>query len=629
MTGRRREAPRAAGRSRRTRSGDDVEAGEPRQEHQDFGVSVIRTPRPRRVSRVVISRREMLVRIVTADRQFEYELEECSIPVGSYEPDVICDEKSVHFKLDRDLPSLGELFRFGFRVRHGQLDPIELLKDQSRVNLDVVEEFPATAPPDPLPGSSGPVDSPDLVPAGEIRLADRELVPRGSADLQLFRPVDHTVSIWSHTIPLGPVPVLSANASATAHLEGTAAASFGPGMLTDIRFTHYVDPADLTGSARRRYRGTATSHVIGGHARFRMPARARVRIAADGTIKVVVEALGVWDLANAQAGLSAVGEATAEFDIDASAEVLARVISPRQAGTAGPLPPLERVAPSMVRDVDLSTEVSLRGRAGLHFQLDAHAGLTLAGMDVWNQRWKLARFDPQVSWKGGLKYSPNPGVKWDVGSIGVGAAAADPEPSTDPSEFHEGPGELTSNAARSIINAVVDERSSQVTVPQGLRRSDALPLVWRKPVRSDLYPDTVAIPNATEPPFELVRRDGPSMVVYRERGRTVRERLGVKESNWPHVGKTFQFIPAPERVTPEMTRVRRLLERLGTDLGGLDVDHVHEVQFGGADRAANLWPADASMNRSAGTRHREEIDQYRSRLGNINGRYFVIADIAL
>jgi hypothetical protein len=86
-------------------------------------------------------------------------------------------------------------------------------------------------------------------------------------------------------------------------------------------------------------------------------------------------------------------------------------------------------------------------------------------------------------------------------------------------------------------------------------------------------------------------------------------------------------VPHEER--EEQDRLRNLLDTLGYDRAGTDVDHVHELQFGGADVFGNLWPADNSANRSAGRRHLNQLENYRQQLGNLAGRHFVISRVRI
>jgi hypothetical protein len=87
----------------------------------------------------------------------------------------------------------------------------------------------------------------------------------------------------------------------------------------------------------------------------------------------------------------------------------------------------------------------------------------------------------------------------------------------------------------------------------------------------------------------------------------------------------------------ESTVLRQLLRGLdarfdsfGPDDVRVQMDHVRELQFGGADRFDNLWPFDASANPSAGTLHQKQIEAYHKLLkGGAVGRYFKIGSIGL
>jgi hypothetical protein len=80
--------------------------------------------------------------------------------------------------------------------------------------------------------------------------------------------------------------------------------------------------------------------------------------------------------------------------------------------------------------------------------------------------------------------------------------------------------------------------------------------------------------------------------------RSMFERIGVSRGNWPFQGKTFRYVPHEERQEPEKNRLCALLDTLGFDRSGTDIDHVHELEFGGADMFSNVWLA---ANRSACT----------------------------
>jgi Domain of unknown function (DUF4157) len=592
-------------------------------------VTEIRTPASRTVRRIVISCTSMLVRLETESTHYTYHLNDCEVPIGSYNTRVVIHENAFELKFGEVLPE-GEVFRFEYRVEPGQENPKSMLRDQERVHVDVVDSMSAPAPPPPVPEEPEP-PTPQCV----IRLDDREVVRPDSTNRQLFEPISHDVEIWSHEIPLGQFGWVQVEANASAHLSGNLSARYGPGRLHDICLTHLVDRSTLSESVPGIYRRTSTDYLIGGKARFTLPARAVIRLIGEGRLRISGDYLSVIEVVAVEGALNALGEATAAFDIDASVEILARASRATTTTTVPPVLPLLpipipiTITRESLRDINLAAAIALRGRAGLHFRLDAGAGLDLVGFNVWSQSWKLARFNPSVSWAGGLKYSPNPGVKWDLGTFGVGEDVdfgPDEDEATDPSGFHEDTADVDEDNVEDIIEAILKEDSAQVTAPEGRTEDDPLPFTWRKPL--DLYPARLDIPNA-EDPLVLNRDDGPTTVTYLVRGRSVYEDIGVESENWPYARKKFQYVPHAGRREPEKNRLRRLLTRLGFDRSGTDVDHVHELQFGGDDRFGNLWPADYITNRAAGTRHRDQLTHYRQQLTNINGRWFIIARVEL
>lgn len=157
----------------------------------------------------------------------------------------------------------------------------------------------------------------------------------------------------------------------------------------------------------------------------------------------------------------------------------------------------------------------------------------------------------------------------------------------------------------------------------GTRRDCPLPFIWYKPI--ELYAPVIDMPNAV-PPGSLDINRGPTTVGYRYRRRTVYERFGI--SNWPAVGRTFQFIPYDARVTPEQARFNDVMDTVGFDRSGFDAEHVWDVYLRGLefDRFTNLWPASNQEQQLAGTRHRNQIVAYQAQYGNVNGRWFEIVE---
>ena len=325
------------------------------------------------------------------------------------------------------------------------------------------------------------------------------------------------------------------------------------------------------------------------------------------------------EVAAVEGNLTARGDARLSGSIDAMVDIVARYT--RSSATLdSPLIPFDVViSQSSFDKLDLAAEVALQGHASLGFALDASAALRLAGFELWRETWRLENeASIGLGWAGGIKYSPNPGIHWVLGAIGklegIDSLLNDDE--EDEAHVEE----------EDVLESLIDEAQGHVTAPDGLSPKTALPFTWHKPI--DFYPSHLDIPNA-EDPHVLNRDDGPTSVRYLQRGSSVTERIGVSRGNWPFQGKRFQYLPHEERLEPEKNRLRGLLDRFGYDRSGTDVDHVHELQFGGSDTFGNLWPADNSANRSAGARHLDQPENYRQQLGNLAGRHFVISRVRI
>jgi hypothetical protein len=80
------------------------------------------------------------------------------------------------------------------------------------------------------------------------------------------------------------------------------------------------------------------------------------------------------------------------------------------------------------------------------------------------------------------------------------------------------------------------------------------------------------------------------------------DKLGI-ESPY-RVAKNTKVGPLSDASTPGGGKINTLLGKYGwsADDEGLDGDHVKEIQLGGKDELANLWPLDASTNRGAGSK---------------------------
>jgi hypothetical protein len=598
------------------------------------------------VQRILISCTDMRIRIETTTAAYSYRLTTCSVPVGSYETDVTLGESDGNqfcfgkrmgandFCLDfRQAVSGGEKFKFSYNVRPGEQNPAELLRNQSRVHVDVVERLPSPRQPH------------RATPACALRLDDRVLVRADSLNRALFEPLEFEKKIWERPVPLGQFGWVDLSATASGRLTGQLSARYGPGRLSDICLTYLLSqesglaPIDhpLLGHGSR---ADVITYGIGGRARFSLPARASIRINGTGALRIAGDYLSVIEVAAAEGRLTAQGEATLAGEINGAVEIIARATQ-ASATLQAPVGPAEiLITNSSIDAVDLSAEIGLRGRAGLAFRLDLSAGFDLLGHNLWSQTWNLIQFNPRVSWRGGLKYSPNPGVKWDLGTLGV-ADEMDLVPAEDEGlediTFHEDNAEVE---VEDIVQEILDESRAQVDTPDGLSEDTALPLDWYKPL--ELYAIQVDLPNATDPQ-SVGRDDGPievrfpsTLVPRRDRGvygigdtpsGDVSEDLGV--ADWPAVDRTFQYLPYNERRDPEKRRFNRLLDALGFSRSGFDADHVWELNLEGqdADRFDNLWPASNQEQQLAGSLHRIQIREYEGRLGNVNGRWFIIVRV--
>jgi hypothetical protein len=592
----------------------------------------LREARPPNVLKIVMSCVDKRMRIETATENYVYELIECSIPLGSYNTQVVVEGKdfSLDFPIEAGLEKGVRKPFMVYRVKPGQENPATLLSKQKRVQVDIVERVPVAeaAPPKPeRPDKPSPASC--VIRLGE----DRVLVPRDSLKRNLFKPITiEPTEIWSHKIPLGSFGWVDVAANASANLTGELSANYGPGLLTDICLTHLIKSDSSSAPIEHPFLGPGsqadvTTLIIGGRARFSLPARAAIRFAGRGRLRIYGDYLSVIEVAAAEGVLSADAEASLAGNIDASVEVIAKGTR-SEATLKTPIFDLAEVTitKDTIDAVDLAAEIGLRGRAGFRLRVDLSAGFDIAGYNLWRQTWNLIRHDSGVSWSGGLKYSPNPGIHWDLGTLGV---ENEPDQASigevlETSGTHEDEAEVEKE---DIIKAILDETSAEVTTPDGLSEATALPFTWYKP--DDLYPDELAIPNADDP--KMIRRfDRPTIVRYSDAsGRPQTDEMGIED--WPvHDTNTFMFLPYTSRRTPEQRRFNRVLDRLGYNRSGFDAEHVWDVKLRGLsfDRFTNLWPASNQEQQLAGVLHDQQISNYRSTIvGNINGRWFRITRV--
>ncbi|WP_263352911.1 eCIS core domain-containing protein [Acidicapsa acidisoli] len=593
------------------------------------------------VLRLIFSCNDMKMRLETNTTAAVYNLHKCSLPLGSYDPTVKIEGNFFHLKFDDPLTK-EQNFSFSFaRLKPGQQLPSVLMKDQATVHVDVVEHLPATSPTAPASSVKGGAPDATATPAEPtcVRLRDRELVPYKSAQRDLFKPINFKErSIWTQSIPLGEFGWVDASAKVSGGLKGTLDGHYGPGMLTDICLTHLISSTPSSSPIKHplldeKSHADVNTFAIGGRARFKFDAGAHVGIIANGKLKISGDFLSKFEVASIEGGLTARGDASLTGGLDAMVEIVARFTQSsatlRADKTARalseltyfPLPLEVRISKSSLDKIDLAAKIALKGHAKLSFGLQATAALKLLGrFELWRDTWQLKNaVDLGLGWAGGISYSPNPGPHWILGAIGklegIDGLLNEQEEDDDANVEDD-----------DVLAGLLNQANGHVTAPNGLSPNNALPFDWHKPI--DLYPETLDIPNADDP--KSVSRDkGPTNVRYTSRGRTVQERIGVARGNWMYQDKVFRYIPHADEPRQEQARMRNLLDTLGHQRGGTDVDHVYELQFGGADNFPNLWPLDNSANRSAGGRHNDQLDHYRTQLGNIAGRYFVVARVGV
>jgi hypothetical protein len=198
-------------------------------------------------------------------------------------------------------------------------------------------------------------------------------------------------------------------------------------------------------------------------------------------------------------------------------------------------------------------------------------------------------------------------------------------------------------AKRNAVKKLLEKLWKQTNVmlsgssaPTGKSREDAIPFDWYKPMDNFLYPPVIKL-NIGD-----FHRDSIGHLPIIPGGTKmapagVKMQLGISPKSWPRKDKTFQFVP--EARGTKAGEFREVLTYFGFDWGGLDADHVQDVHYEGVDNESNLWPFDSSANRSAGSRHNNQIVTFKDDDGTIKpinagnkklaGRYFKIKNIGI
>lgn len=185
-----------------------------------------------------------------------------------------------------------------------------------------------------------------------------------------------------------------------------------------------------------------------------------------------------------------------------------------------------------------------------------------------------------------------------------------------------------------LLKKIRQELGLSEGVPTGLSSNDPIPIQWMKPL--SLYVESITFTRGGLAGVTVSRNQPRSVPVGIRPGETIL--LGVPSEYWPEVGKRMQYIP--EERGSAVEQLRAVLDYYGLRRRelGVQMDHVQDLQFEGADLPENVWPFDSSANMSAGPRQRDQIVTYRDEktnkvmkaaVGELPGRYFVIARIGI
>lgn len=590
-------------------------------------------PSERLVQLMIFDCSQKLLVVEAGPVRQSYKLEVCSLPPGSYEPTVehLGNDFQLHFGRTT---SNKERFDFSYYVKPGQPNPAILLAKQDKVDVEVVDRLPAPsgkrAKPQQIPPQ--PEHKTPPAPPCVVHLADRQLVDPDSGSRALFKPLELNQTVWSHPIPLGQFGFVDVDANVTGSLSGTLSGRYGPGSLTGICLTHQIDTASSSAPTNHpivKSTGKAdpSTFIVGGRARFRLPASASVVIIGKAALVIAADYLKVIRVGSLQGGLTARGEASLGGSFDASVEIIAQ-FTRSSSSPSTPIADLALEIPkASLKKIDLAAQVALHGHSSLSFTLDAFAAATFLGFELWRETWRLKKGAKiGLGWEGGIKYSPNPGIHWLPGILGT--LEGIDEALIDDEESHVDPDD--------VLGTLLDQRNGTQTTPDGLSKQTALPFTWHKPL-DIMYPETLDIPNAVEPKV-LHRDNGPTTVTRNVnqgggRSKTEYERIGVAKNNWVGRGKFLQYVPHATESREQQDRLRDLLTELGFDRSETQVDHVLDLQFGGKDEFRNLWPGDSTTNLAAGPKHENQLDNYRQQFAaqneTLEGRIFVISDVEL
>lgn len=549
-----------------------------------------------RVDKIVISCGQNLAAFETRRATYIYKLPQCdrTFPPGDYIADVNVEGDNVGLTFQGKESK--RLFRGVFAIRKGQAQPSDLLKDQDKVNVTyggrvsippdarAGEECAITFPPQTVFGpGSDTKDLSDLLP--KIPTFQWDLANFGLADVRLR---------------------LGISASAKAGY------SYKEGRLDNICMT------------------PTRKNPLAGRARFSVGGRVDIHFDVTIGAEVAVQALELIDI------LTAHGELTLDLDAAASGDVTTLVEI--------------EADPRSRQDFRLKTDVELAALAALEANLSGSAGIEFLGFNLWQARIpSILKGGLSYGWTGGLTFDdsfvPTPmlGTLAKASPAQLKAGILRTQTPKRPAKSKE------SIPIRDVVESWIRDSSGELTA-DGMSCAKALPLQWYKP--KNLYPQKITFGAPGVSPTDVARDNGPVLVSHEtaattkyQSGRPVAGEpiigptpIGVVGENWPEGSqwaRCFMYIET-KGSHDESDNFRQLMRALEARYDGLSpneatvqIDHVRELQFGGEDSFANLWPFDSRANPSAGSLHQKEIAAYKKILGNVNGRHFKIFAVGL
>lgn len=142
------------------------------------------------------------------------------------------------------------------------------------------------------------------------------------------------------------------------------------------------------------------------------------------------------------------------------------------------------------------------------------------------------------------------------------------------------------------------------SAPTGKTRNDPIPMIWFKP--PGLYPMSIGLGDERyffNEPEPLVVPPVAGLPDVRRSGFTSGEIvIGIDTSGefFPKEGRVWpRVLASPLRTGVKQRNFRNLLTEYGYDWGTKEADHVRDLQWGGQDDYANLWPLERTWNNAA------------------------------